>query len=750
MADANPEAFFISIVGSEKWKANGPQLYQEYPKCTFPLTLKASTGKKAKSCLFEEIISHLYEKSAKMVAFKTNVERLPAWIRSAWLYYYDYLGEMDTYNINWTHDPPHWSKDGATQLKSINIHVSVAGEAEAEFDNPLLYHLTIFVTTGLIEVQGNQYEQFQTEVFPVLHKCVTKMLEDKQFQTATCTDQSVHWDSQDDNDTFINLSDPVDQPLQSHSCDSPVNSMNKSFDKTLIDSLMEDQVDKISDHIAPVNDTAGTGADDSLTVLKESWANDHVHPDPFAGAIQTDNLTDITSSTETNACTPAFLHQFEDNMSEAIIKLKNSQEQLISNQVVAVIKSQSEVLEKHGKLLNSICSKMDNIQKSSTPQKSGQEASIKKLENEVSRLKQRIHILESEKSEHEYKIQKLRSEYEMKISITESENEFLQQKVDRMKQQVSSTMTDTSQEENLLLDKLNKKNQEILQLESTNITLHKKLSEAEFHVSNSSVNDDLFQTVSHKPNSVDKVKEVITPKQPTNVNAPIVIDKENEVLLVGTSIIRNIEPKYLSKDYDIKKSSAYTLDETAQLIKDSKSDPSAVIFHSMTNDLKTEDPATCVNSLHDIVDTTLQKWPSTQVMISMETPRADDSDINNKVLVANGLIRSTFYKQANVSIIDNTNLAVQGQPISRFLNASDKIHLSRQGTSMLAANIQSALDAHFGVKSNSDKSPKSPPPGGRGGQPPGGRGRRRAGTAGGYFMPWFRHPDPSNGYFGPF
>ena len=81
-------------------------------------------------------------------------------------------------------------------------------------------------------------------------------------------------------------------------------------------------------------------------------------------------------------------------------------------------------------------------------------------------------------------------------------------------------------------------------------------------------------------------------------------------------------------------------------------------------------------------------------MVSMETPRAD---INNRVLVANSLIRSTFYKKNNVSIIDNSNLAVQDQPILRFLNQSDKVHLSRQGTSMLANILDSKRNAYYSI-----------------------------------------------------
>ena len=72
MADSDAEVFINLVSQSEKWKNNGLQLFDEYPKLTFPATLKASTGKKAKLCLFEEINSKLYEKAAEMVAFKTN------------------------------------------------------------------------------------------------------------------------------------------------------------------------------------------------------------------------------------------------------------------------------------------------------------------------------------------------------------------------------------------------------------------------------------------------------------------------------------------------------------------------------------------------------------------------------------------------------------------------------------------------------------------------------------------------------
>ena len=82
--------------------------------------------------------------------------------------------------------------------------------------------------------------------------------------------------------------------------------------------------------------------------------------------------------------------------------------------------------------------------------------------------------------------------------------------------------------------------------------------------------------------------------------------------MVGTSIVKNIDPKILSKDYDITKSSAYSLEETAKVIETSKANPDVVVLHSLTNNLKTEQPR-----IKKLVDNTILKWPTTHVMVSM-------------------------------------------------------------------------------------------------------------------------------------
>ena len=175
-------------------------------------------------------------------------------------------------------------------------------------------------------------------------------------------------------------------------------------------------------------------------------------------------------------------------------------------------------------------------------------------------------------------------------------------------------MKDIWQDEKVLLDKLNKKNNEILHLEDMNSSLLKKLSEAEVLLTNVSCNHDSFETVSHKAKNADKTNSVedTIQENPAKVNSPpIVIDKEKEVLLVGTSIVKNIDPKILSKDYGITKSSAYSLEETAKVIETSKADLDVVVLHSLTNNLKTEEPNSCVEKLNKLIDNTILKWPTT-------------------------------------------------------------------------------------------------------------------------------------------
>ena len=80
-------------------------------------------------------------------------------------------------------------------------------------------------------------------------------MDEKQFQI-----KSLNGVSQSDNETYINLTDLASQPLQTV-CSLPSdNHLNKSFDKTLLDSFIEDEIERISDPKTPKNVAADNGS----------------------------------------------------------------------------------------------------------------------------------------------------------------------------------------------------------------------------------------------------------------------------------------------------------------------------------------------------------------------------------------------------------------------------------------------------------------------------------------------------------
>jgi hypothetical protein len=86
-----------------------------------------------------------------MIAFGTSADRLPYWVRATWLYIYDYLGTKGNMNVQWEHDTVDKNK-----LTSVSVNIL----SKKDKINPLAYKLTIFISTGTIQVQGNDYNLF--------------------------------------------------------------------------------------------------------------------------------------------------------------------------------------------------------------------------------------------------------------------------------------------------------------------------------------------------------------------------------------------------------------------------------------------------------------------------------------------------------------------------------------------------------------------------------------------------------------
>lgn len=93
-----------------------------------------------------------------MVGFRITRERLEAWIRALGILYYEHYGKMeDSYLVDWYDEPTEWLDEG-----NKSICIGLLKETQ------LLYKVTLFVTTGVIQAQGLQHNLFTCNDFPML------------------------------------------------------------------------------------------------------------------------------------------------------------------------------------------------------------------------------------------------------------------------------------------------------------------------------------------------------------------------------------------------------------------------------------------------------------------------------------------------------------------------------------------------------------------------------------------------------
>ncbi|CAC5414345.1 unnamed protein product [Mytilus coruscus] len=154
-------------------------VYCDYPVTCLPTKFNVPSGPKGMRALTEEIDTHLYDEAAHMIAFRIPHPNIAPWIKSLSLLYYEHYGKSPEYIVSWFDDPENWSAKNSGN-KSICVELST----KADVLNSLLYKITLFINTGLVQVQGNHKDTFVNKDFPVLLKLVNEIY------MATNTDKS--------------------------------------------------------------------------------------------------------------------------------------------------------------------------------------------------------------------------------------------------------------------------------------------------------------------------------------------------------------------------------------------------------------------------------------------------------------------------------------------------------------------------------------------------------------------------------
>ncbi|CAC5360012.1 unnamed protein product [Mytilus coruscus] len=210
-------------------------------------------------------------------------------------------------------------------------------------------------------------------------------------------------------------------------------------------------------------------------------------------------------------------------------------------------------------------------------------------------------------------------------------------------------------------------------------------------------------------NNKDENWTQVQPKKPDSTETKASQNKP-QVLLIGTSNTKGIQPEKFSSSYTLQKKEAMTLADTEKTISQIKDPPNVLVLHSLSNDLKESAPV-CVSHMKNLISHIHESMPSTTVVVSLATPRADNKKYQTNVELVNAMLKCeymeddtvinlhifTFMEDDTVILCDNGNLSRLGKPVPKFL-ARDQYQLSKDGTAVLASNLRWTIDSLLDIK----------------------------------------------------
>ena len=160
--------------------------------------------------------------------------------------------------------------------------------------------------------------------------------------------------------------------------------------------------------------------------------------------------------------------------------------------------------------------------------------------------------------------------------------------------------------------------------------------------------------------------------------------RSSEIVLIGDSIIKHIDPKKHAKrkvsKYTYPGKSAEDIDAELRTIK-VNSTPSHIIIHAGTNNIPADSAEVCVKIIESLVLKTKSKFPDSKIGVSGITMR-QDIEVGQNIKQINKKLED-LSKNHNVSFIDNSsinNTCLHG-------GNAGKLHLNPKGSAFLATNF---------------------------------------------------------------
>ncbi len=659
---SNVNNFPFSIDTNNVIKCPSP-IEGDYPDKCLPLKLKNPTTAKAKKLKIEVIDPSIYERQANQVACRIkSADRISPWIHALGILYFDHFGNMsDDFTVHWYDEADTWKNEGN---RAICIDLTK--------NMQLLYKITLFVTTGVLQAQGLSKDLFMNRDFPVLKNLVEKTL----------------LLSEDDMEGLKKAK------LALHAMTSKQSDMENTIPKTVNTETYntnqhENTVPKVADNEND-NTNLHVNKPNNHSKLEESTCKTKPHKDVNDNFATDKNNSNINSEIDTTvivkqtSVTLTFddIAQMQRSFVDALTKVTSSQADFLKTAESSFSTAISEAIHPVVNAIGKLQKQIDQFQNQHDQNKEGKNATsnevVPNLEKEIQDLQEQVHTLRNEK----------RSIITENLQL-ESENEIIKSKIETNKKIHEDKLRVLQDENRSLKDRIQKERDGSTKLFKENEDLKKK-SESEF--------TEIMELRT-------QLSSMFTPQkhQAANREASLYFEHKNKAqpyaLLLGTSNTEDINEEKLSPNVITTKKIAYTLDDTLQEIQDCSTDiePDVVILHSLTNDAKKLSPSTCMEKLENIVNVIQEKWKSAKCVISLTTPRADDKSYKINCEILDGLVKRAYLENEDVYVSDNGNLWHGSVPYSQLLKA-DKFHLNDQGCSILASNIKYAMHTVLGIR----------------------------------------------------
>ena len=213
----------------------------------------------------------------------------------------------------------------------------------------------------------------------------------------------------------------------------------------------------------------------------------------------------------------------------------------------------------------------------------------------------------------------------------------------------------------------------------------------------------LLQSLVRNPNVNDQ------PKDQSGVQNKESTTKDDEILLLGDSHFKRIQPDLLFKKENLKVEFKFAprLGDVERFIEQCQQKYRCIVIHCGTNDLKFLSAEQITLHLADLAGKA--KRVSPVAYIGNIIPRYDDKELALKAQIVNTSLAQKEMSIDDVQLCLHNNLNTREEQVSKFYE-DDGIHLKTEGTKIFASNLKFYICKGLGIQAASRDRSRSQSP----------------------------------------